>query len=234
MFSTVKCERVTPIGNSDEVPAGRSGHRIVCIDDEIYVIGGYVQLSTRLEVVGEIWVYNILANSWRRLTLHNSPFHLALSACAIVVGKHILIHGGTGIPFAQDVNNTIIDINVVTGECREHPCLPKDGKEQNIPEATYGHSLTYVRLSGPQTEIDGGMLIKVGGARGAPYSNIISAFFFATGTWEKLFGGPNGESFEIFTPRQVSFCSPSVLIVRFAIAQLSLFSKAFIILVLGI
>lgn len=124
-----------------------------CID-VVYVIGGYVQLSTGLEVVDEIWVNNILANRWCRLTLHNSPFHLAISACTIVIGKRILIHGSTGNSFAQDVKSTIIKIKVVTGKCKEHPCLPNDGKEQNIPEATNGHSLTYVCLSGSQTEID--------------------------------------------------------------------------------
>ncbi|VDL62625.1 unnamed protein product [Hymenolepis diminuta] len=198
---TVKCERLEPTVKSEDVPAGRSGHRIVCIDDEIFVIGGYVQLPTGLEVVGEVWVYNILAKRWRRLNLKNSPFHLALSACALVIGKRIFIHGGTGIPFAQDINNTIIEIDVVSEECKEHPCLPKDGKESNIPEATYGHTLTYVRLSDRKSQIDGGMLIKVGGARGAPYSNIISAFSFATHSWEKLFGGSNGESFDDFAPR---------------------------------
>nr|CDS28115.1 kelch domain containing protein 10 [Hymenolepis microstoma] len=197
----VKCERLAPSPKSKDVPAGRSGHRIVCIDDEIFVIGGYVQLPTGLEVFGEIWAYNILAQRWRRLNLKNSPFHLALSACALVIDKRIFIHGGTGIPFAQDINNTIIEIDVVNGECKEHPCLPKDGEESNIPEATYGHTLTHIRLSEHESQIDGGMLIKVGGARGAPYSNIISAFYFATHSWERLFGGSNGESFETFAPR---------------------------------
>ncbi|VDO03219.1 unnamed protein product [Rodentolepis nana] len=201
---TVQCERLAPGFKSEDIPAGRSGHRIVCIDDEIYVIGGYVQLPTRLEVFGEIWAYNILAQRWRRLNLKNSPFHLALSACALAIDKRIFIHGGTGIPFAQDINNTIIEIDVVSGECKDHPCLPKDGKEINVPEATYGHSLTYIRLSDHESQIDGGMLIKVGGARGAPYSNIISAFYFATHSWERLFGGSNGESFETFAPSLIS------------------------------
>lgn len=200
-MADVKCERIEPYGRPREIPAGRSGHRIVCINDEIFVIGGYVQLPTGLEVVGEIWAYNILANRWRRLNLKNSTFHLALSACVLVIDKRIFIHGGTGIPFAQDINNTMIEIDVISEECREHPCVPKDGKEINIPDATYGHTLTYARLSSRQSQIDGGMLIKVGGARGMPYLNVISAFSFETRTWERLFGGSNVESFETFAPR---------------------------------
>ncbi|VDM15989.1 unnamed protein product [Hydatigera taeniaeformis] len=204
MNRTVRCEQIRPICSDGDVVSGRSGHRIVCIADDIYVIGGYVQLPTGLEVVGEVWVYNLLAERWRRLNLPNCPFRLALSACALVVGNRILIHGGTGIPFADEINNTIIEIDVVMEECKEHACIPKNAEEKNIPEATYGHSLTYVCLSEDGNNfksLDGGMLVKVGGARGAPYSNVVSAFSFSTGTWERLFGGEGIDSLETFTPR---------------------------------
>ncbi|VDK36927.1 unnamed protein product [Taenia asiatica] len=204
MNRTVKCEQIRPVSTGSDVVSGRSGHRIVCIADDIYVIGGYVQLPTGLEVLGEVWVYNLLAERWRRLNLPNCPFRLALSACALVIGNRILIHGGTGIPFAEEINNSIIEIDVVMEQCKEHACVPKDAEERNIPEATYGHSLTYVSLSedaNTPESLDGGMLIKVGGARGAPYSNVVSAFSFSTGTWERLFGGEGVDSLETFTPR---------------------------------
>ncbi|KAL5106291.1 Kelch domain-containing protein 10 [Taenia crassiceps] len=204
MNHTVRCEQILSFCNGGDVVSGRSGHRIVCIADDIYVIGGYVQLPTGLEVLGEVWVYNLLAERWRRLNLPNCPFRLALSACVLVIGTRILIHGGTGIPFAEEINNTIIEIDVVMEQCKEHACVPKNAEERNIPEATYGHSLTYVCLSEDATNSefpDGGMLIKVGGARGAPYSNVVSAFSFSTGTWERLFGGEGVDSLENFTPR---------------------------------
>lgn len=207
MESIVRCEKIGSLGSGSDVVPGRSGHRIVCVADEIYVIGGYVQLPTGLKVLGEVWIYNLLAKRWRRLNLPNFPFQLALSASVLVVGKHILIHGGTGFPFAEAINNTIIQIDVATGQCKEHECIPKDGENKNLPEATYGHSLTYVNLPKDNPEghdpssLGRAMLIKVGGARGVPYSNVVSAFSFSTGTWEKLFGDDGMESMATFSPR---------------------------------
>ncbi|KAH9282328.1 Kelch domain-containing protein 10 -like protein [Echinococcus granulosus] len=204
MNRTVRCEQIRPVCSGGDMVPGRSGHRIICIANDIYVIGGYVQLPTGLEVLGEVWAFNLLAERWRRLNLPNCPFRLALSACALAVGNRVLIHGGTGIPFAEEINNTVIEIDVVTEQCKEHACVPKNADEKNIPEATYGHSLTYVCLSEDENNsksLGGGMLVKVGGARGAPYSNVVSAFSFSTGTWERLFGGEGVDSLETFTPR---------------------------------
>uniref|UniRef100_A0A5K3F3L6 Kelch domain-containing protein 10 n=1 Tax=Mesocestoides corti TaxID=53468 RepID=A0A5K3F3L6_MESCO len=201
MDHVVRCEEVRGVDGGSNIPAGRSGHRIVCIAGDIYVLGGYIQLPTGLEVVGEVWAYNILAGRWRQLAIPNCPFQLALSASALAVGKRIIIHGGSGIPFGANVNNSLMEIDVVTERCAEYACNPKDGETKNIPQKTYGHSLTYAHLTGHKPPGCGDMLFKVGGALGVPYTNIVSAFSFDTGTWETLFGCDGANSEEKFAPR---------------------------------
>lgn len=51
--SLITCKQ---IGLSDSVnaPVGRSGHRIAFLEGDIYVIGGYAQYPSSLQVVGEV------------------------------------------------------------------------------------------------------------------------------------------------------------------------------------
>lgn len=177
------------------IPVARSGHRAVAIGGNLYIIGGYVQFNSGMKVLGEIWEFNLISRRWRLLDIPNCPFHLALSADVVVLSNRFIIHGGTGYPFGESVDNSLIEVNVETEQCRVLPCRLKDDDVKNMPALTYGHTLTHVHL--PE---DGGkdFLYKVAGSVGAPFVNIISAYDFETGAWETV--SPD-EPNDYFLPR---------------------------------
>ncbi|VDL92383.1 unnamed protein product [Schistocephalus solidus] len=177
----VRCETVF-FSDSEHVPIGRSGHRVVFIGGDLYVVGGYVQYASGLRVEAEIWAYNIFARIWRKVSLQGSEaFKLALSTAAIALDKRILINGGTGVPFGENIDNSLIAVDLKRETCTSYPCKPKDGNPDNMPQATYGHTVTLGRIDGKS------MLFKVGGAQGYTYSINIYAYSFADGTWEALY-----------------------------------------------
>lgn len=183
----VRCEHVQfKCDSHSSVPFGRSGHRIACIAGDIYLIGGFVELASGLRVRGEIWAFNLLSSRWRKLKLPGFPFRLALSTSVNVVGKRLIIHGGTGKPFGQNIDNSLIEVDVAQETWRLYPSQPKDGKESNVPVPTYGHTLTYVNIPN-RAGVSRLLLYKVGGAMGVQYTSNISVFDFDAGTWETLY-----------------------------------------------
>ncbi|BHF75217.1 Kelch domain-containing protein 10 [Sparganum proliferum] len=177
----VQCETV-PFSDSEHAPIGRSGHRVVFIGGDLYVVGGYVQYASGLRVEAEIWAYNVFAKIWRKVSLKGADaFKLALSTAAISLDKQILINGGTGVPFGENIDNSLVMVDLVNETCTSYPCKPKNGDLNNMPQATYGHTITLGRIGGKS------MLFKVGGAMGYTYSIDIYAYSFAKGTWEALY-----------------------------------------------
>ncbi|VDN39817.1 unnamed protein product [Dibothriocephalus latus] len=177
----VRCETV-PFSDAEDAPIGRSGHRVVFIGGDLYVVGGYVQYASGLRVEAEIWAYNVFAKIWRRVSFGGAEaFKLALSTAAISLDNKILIHGGTGVPFGEHIDNSLIVVDLARETCVSYPCRPKDGKPENMPQATYGHTVTLGRIGGKS------MLFKVGGAKGFTYSIDIYAYSFTEGTWEGLY-----------------------------------------------
>nr|VZI51986.1 unnamed protein product [Spirometra erinaceieuropaei] len=177
----VQCETV-PFSDSEHAPIGRSGHRVVFIGGDLYVVGGYVQYASGLRVEAEIWAYNVFARIWRKVSLKGGDaFKLALSTAAISLDKQILINGGTGVPFGENIDNSLVKVDLVNETCTSYPCKPKNGDPNNMPQATYGHTITLGRIGGKS------VLFKVGGAMGYTYSINIYAYSFAEGTWEALY-----------------------------------------------
>ncbi|CAL8084963.1 unnamed protein product [Calicophoron daubneyi] len=167
--------------DSTNGPLPRSGHRIVADSRNVYVIGGYVQYSNGLNVIGEVWRYNILSNTWRRLSVTDFRFPLAASHAACIIDHMVVLHGGTGSPFGEKIDNglTVVDLR----ELRTHmlPAVSKSGNPEDMPIPTYGHTLTYVLLDNQP------YLYKVGGAMGVTYTMNIYRYSLRFHQWELVY-----------------------------------------------
>src|SRR5688572_12567318 len=113
------------------MPKARSGHRIVSDSDgNIYSFGGYnphvAESDEELAddedwrntrpLFKELWKFDITTKTWMKLrTKGNAPSQLA-SHCAVLVNRHILVYGGTGVPFGLSSSNQIYTCNLDTLE----------------------------------------------------------------------------------------------------------------------
>ncbi|KAG5442550.1 Kelch domain-containing protein 10 [Clonorchis sinensis] len=179
MLQTVASDGVN-YDSAQDYPLPRSGHCVVADESNLYVIGGFVQYETYLEVEGEIWRYNLISGSWRKLHFHNLNFTLAASHAVCAIGHTVIIHGGTGTQFGQAIDNSLTVINLNTLDSYLLPVSCKDGIRHHMPLPTYGHTLTHVVLG------DESFLYKVGGVRSTTYTMNVYRYSLSCKTWERV------------------------------------------------
>ncbi|XP_021954639.1 kelch domain-containing protein 10 [Folsomia candida] len=167
-----------------KVPDPRSGHRVVCDDGNMYSFGGYLETSINSNwpphlahgsqrLFQELWCYNFAEAQWIRLpTLGKAPKELA-SHSAVLHGNHLLVFGGTGVPFGGCSSNKM---NICDLRSLEWKCLETTGQPP-IPQ--YGQAVVLDRKNKD--------FYVIGGTTGYTYSMDIHKLNMNTLEWEKLF-----------------------------------------------
>ncbi|KAA3677225.1 uncharacterized protein DEA37_0002152 [Paragonimus westermani] len=179
MLNTLK-QHTFKLGGVADAPLPRSGHCLVGDESNVYVIGGYVQYSNELRVKGEIWRFNFLSESWRKIQFSQSTFHLAASHAVCLTEHIVVIHGGTGTQFGKYIDNSLTVLNLKTRECHMLPVSCKDGIRHHLPLPTYGHTLTHVVLNNES------YLYKVGGVMATTYIMNVYRYSMREKTWERI------------------------------------------------
>ncbi|XP_012216265.1 kelch domain-containing protein 10 homolog [Linepithema humile] len=171
--------------NGPERPKARSGHRIACDYRNLYSYGGFNPCVpetdpdmlddqtwvTSKPLFKELWRFNLVTERWKRLPgQQDMPNELASNA-VILLGKALLVYGGTGVPFGESCSNQLYVCNVDNGTIKIVPAVGE------LPEPQYGQALI---CQSPY-------LYTVGGTTGYEYTCDIHRLDLRKGVWETVY-----------------------------------------------
>ncbi|KAH7640755.1 kelch domain-containing protein 10-like protein [Dermatophagoides farinae] len=189
-------------------PLARSGHRIVSDKHYVYLFGGFnpdVLASARVPddeqwkktkpLFKELWRYSKLTQTWHYLRCSGTaPVELASPCALLLEPNHLMIYGGSGMPFGSSSSNKmyICDLDRlhwsrVIYENESHSI--EDGVDvssddqpnqidSEIPEPAYGQAICYDR--------DNDLIYVCGGTTGFDYSLNLHEFNLQTRKWRLL------------------------------------------------
>jgi hypothetical protein len=181
--------------DSSVIPAPRSGHRCVADEKNLYVFGGYSPHSN-VQLFHEIWRFNFVTRTWKMLQT-TGPFPTEVcSSCALLYNGHIIIYGGSGVPFGKSNGNKlyilILSENkwiVVDGVAKNENDLEVDDEEDNdlynlilgrpprLPIPGYGQCM----VLSPDSD-----LYIFAGTSGTEFNSFLTRFSFSSKEWEYI------------------------------------------------
>uniref|UniRef100_A0A0A9Z0Q3 Kelch domain-containing protein 10 n=1 Tax=Lygus hesperus TaxID=30085 RepID=A0A0A9Z0Q3_LYGHE len=183
-FKPYVFELVEPVvAEGGSIPKPRSGHRIVCNDQNFYCYGGYNPLLRAEDLndgvwertrplFKEVWRFNMTSRIWTKLEVDNIP-HVLASNCMALQGSLIIVFGGTGMPFGN-ANSNDVYICDLTRSPLQFRFMPSSG---NQPEPRYGQAI----------HIDGKYMYVFGGTTGFSYSSDVHRLDLQTMVWEECY-----------------------------------------------
>lgn len=115
--------------------------------------------------------------TWKKLTTNGNPPSQLASHCAVLVNRHILVYGGTGVPFGLSSSNQIYTCNLDT--LKWELIIPKDESMDVQPVEQYGQAIAF--------DQDNGCLYVVGGTTGYLYTIDVHKFDLHTRKWTQLY-----------------------------------------------
>lgn len=173
-----------------ETPYPRSGHRIVCDDDNLYSYGGYNPVRGLFDQNGEgnndsndvdedmlalfpdLWKFNFANMKWKRLPVRDIPFALASNA-VILSGKILMVYGGTGVPFHLARSNDLYICNLAESDLR----FKKVEVTGQVPPRLYGQAVF----------MQDNYFYAIGGTTGFDYFTDIHRLDLVTNIWEEVY-----------------------------------------------
>ena len=183
-FQPYVLKRLDPRNENEEIPKGRSGHRIVSDDSYVYSFGGFNPFLeydqnpindtfSEMNLFKELWRFNIACNEWEKLSHYTPTLPKELASNAVVMkGNTLLVHGGTGVPFGHHCSNKTYITNL-----RENKALKLLETKGNHPPPQYGQAMV----------LDGDNLYVVGGTSGFEYSANIYCLNLKTLIWKPVY-----------------------------------------------
>ncbi|CAH1404654.1 unnamed protein product [Nezara viridula] len=176
------------------LPHARSGHRVACDDDNLYVYGGYNPNIVDPEAEGaqngnegclfrEVLKFNFASMMWKKLNIKDIPYNLA-SVALIMSGKVLMVYGGTGVPFHSEKSNVLYVCNL--GE--QEPQFRKITTTGKVPAELYGQAMFF----------RDNHIYVVGGTTGYDYFLDVHRLNLTTNVWEEVYickglkGEPSG------------------------------------------
>lgn len=163
------------------VPPARSGHRVACDNDNLYVFGGYNPefKPSDPEVHGgnefvfrEVLRFNFASMTWKELNIKNVPKSVT-SITLILSGKVMMIYGGTTMPFPDNKSNELHICNL--GE--QEPEFRKITTTGKLPKMLYGQAMFF----------RDNHIYVIGGTTGHDFVLDIHRLNLTTNVWEELY-----------------------------------------------
>lgn len=171
-----------------DTPYPRSGHRIVCDEDNFYSYGGYnpvrsiLALNGQANVTGvdedmlalfpDLWKFNYASMKWKRLQVKEIPFALASNA-VLLSGKILMVYGGTGVPFHLARSNDLYICNLAESDLK----FKKVEVTGQVPPPLYGQAVF----------IKDNYFYAIGGTSGFDYFTDIHRLDLVTSKWEEVY-----------------------------------------------
>uniref|UniRef100_A0A915CK45 Kelch repeat protein n=1 Tax=Parascaris univalens TaxID=6257 RepID=A0A915CK45_PARUN len=142
-------------------PIERSGHRMLCDDDYVYVVGGYCPYYSE-QLIQEIWRFNILTEEWELMDAEGDHFPPEMASFALCAEgsdawKRAFLFGGTMVPFGDESSNRVTMLKKLRDAKFTWQPLPLVGEE---PIQQYGSAIL----------MHNGVLYQVGGTTGHIYN----------------------------------------------------------------
>lgn len=161
-------------------PKQRSGHRLVCSDNYLYLFGGYNPNNSNNEdpmscLFKELWKFDLITLRWTLLLSgDNANLPLELASHAMVLhGDYLMIFGGTSYPFGINMSNKLY-VCRVTEPVKEMEEIETTG---DLPPTGYGQSVM----------VHNNYMYVVGGTDGFSYSADVHRLDLRTKVWEYLY-----------------------------------------------
>lgn len=173
------------------VPRPRSGHRIICDDNHnVFSFGGFNPTQQELSdgtaeeegwdtskpLFRDLWKYDAVTRSWNKIrTQGDHPEQLASHAAAYF-RDHLVVYGGTGVPFGQSSTNKVHACDLRNGVW--HWLRPQNTDEMEMPTDQYGQAIL--------VDNESNCLYAVGGTTGFRYTIDVYKFCLFTRRWSPL------------------------------------------------
>lgn len=183
---------------STEIPAPRSGHRCVADERNLYVFGGYSPHSST-QLFRELWRFNFASRAWKLLQTTGVFPSEVCSSCLLLDHGHIIIYGGSGVPFGDSNSNKLHVLklsekrwSVVDGIAKREKIDEDDdddddddneflnlilGRAPRLPIAGYGQCM----VLSPDRE-----LYIFAGTSGREFNSFLTRFSFTSKEWEYI------------------------------------------------
>ena len=166
-------------------PKGRSGHRIVCDETNLYSYGGFNPSvaddllmqddpvwNRSKPLFEELWKFNFVTEQWHRIPTCGVGMPSEVASSAVVrVGHVLVIYGGTGVPFGENCSNKVYTCDLKTGR------MMRLGSKGAPPEAQYGQAIL----------VHDRYLYAVGGTTGWEYTCDIHRYNMIEREWESVY-----------------------------------------------
>lgn len=162
-----------------DFPKQRSGHRLVCIGNNLYLFGGFNPNNTVGDVLNclfrELWKFDLITHQWTLLLRgdgeNSNPMPVELASHAMIRhGDRLIIYGGTSYPFGTNMSNKVYIYRVtesITG-------MVETETTGDTPPLGYGQSLM----------VHKNFLYVIGGTDGFSYNCDIHRLDLRTKVWE--------------------------------------------------
>ncbi|XP_018018414.1 kelch domain-containing protein 10 [Hyalella azteca] len=182
--TTLVCSSSPPVqtlDKEDKVPLPRSGHRMVCVDRRLFILGGYNpnledncdpfwQLTKPL--FAELWRFNTVTDTWTKMFQCHMEKSDGLVSFGCAVSGFSMFHlGGTGVPFGESSHNCLRVCDLQTG------AWEKVETAGASPLSCYGQAVT----------LDDNELYVVGGTTGYEYNMDVHKINVVDRVWEQLY-----------------------------------------------
>lgn len=173
------------------MPRPRSGHRIICDEQHnIYSFGGFNPSKPEASdntadedgwdmsrpLFRDLWKFDSVTRSWCKIKTNGTLPEQLASHAGCYFRDHLIVYGGTGVPFGQSSTNKIHCCDLRTGTWQW--LRPQNTDENQMPTDQYGQAIVVDKESG--------YLYAVGGTTGFRYTIDVYKFNLFTRRWSLL------------------------------------------------
>lgn len=173
------------------VPRPRSGHRIICDEHHnVYSFGGFNPTNQLLSegtaeedgwdvakpLFRDLWKFDSITQSWSKIKTEGAHPEQMASHAAAYFRDHLIVYGGTGVPFGQSSSNKIHACDLRTGVWQW--LRPVNASEETVPTDQYGQAIV--------VDSEANCLYAIGGTTGFRYTIDVYKFCLFTRQWSVL------------------------------------------------
>lgn len=173
------------------VPRPRSGHRIICDEHHnIFSFGGYNPVPQTISegtaeeegwdiqkpLFRDLWHYDCVTRTWNKVRTEGAHPEQLASHAATIHRDHLVVYGGTGVPFGESSSNKIHACKLRTGVWEW--IRPENDPNDEIPTDQYGQAIV--------VDAEANCMYAVGGTTGFAYTIDVYKFDFFTRKWHLL------------------------------------------------
>lgn len=168
-----KISRRKKIRTIGDIPSPRSGHVAVSDGACMYVYGGYNKDGDEEMVFPEMYRFHFLTATWEKLPMLGPAPTATCSQSAVLIGKEIIMFGGTGLPFGLHNDN---DIHVFDISSQSWRLVEPEGDLR--PVGRFGQSVVY--------DSKRHSLWMYGGTEGLEFHNDVWVFDLSKKQWKQI------------------------------------------------